>query len=105
MVALLEEVTLCSLIEPPYGYSIYISSVFGLKLTLSVAKAKLFPSDKYVFDSGPDLQPRSQTEEGLPSIQADIYRGLCCTAELRLCDTHSLSVLRDLRLEEDETRA
>lgn len=73
-VALLEEVTLCFSIKPPYGYSICIQSTLGLKLALSTANAKLFPRDKYLFSSSLDLQPRSQIKAGLHFIGANIYR-------------------------------
>lgn len=73
-VVLLEEVTLCFSIKPPYGYSVYIQSALELKLALSTANAKLFPRDKYLFSSSLDLQPRSQTEARLHFIGANIYR-------------------------------
>ena len=73
-VVLLEEVTLCFSMKPPYEYSICIQSALELKLALSTANAKLFPRDKYLFSSSLDLQPRSQTKARLHFIGANIYR-------------------------------
>lgn len=87
-VVLLEEVTLCFSIKPPYGYSICIQSALGLKLALSTANAKLFPRDKYLFSSSLDLQPRSQIKAGLHFIGANIYRaGLRWTLQSLGCVT------------------